>query len=151
MSADLPADVVRRLHTHEDVQVRRIVARRADTPGEVLERLVGEHGESRKHGPGITRHPNFPPDAFIRLAGNEDPRRRALAANGPDLPTGTLTALARDAEAFVRCAAARHRRLPVPVLDTLLADDSPDVAQAAAANPVLPADRMRALLDRAGL
>ncbi|MGC7094034.1 hypothetical protein ACPZ19_05175 [Amycolatopsis lurida] len=150
-SADLPTDVVRRLHAHEDVQVRRIVAARADTPGDVLERLVSEHGEHPKFRPRITEHPNFPPEAFTRLATNDDARRRVLAAAGADLPTEVITALACDPDAFVRSAAARHRRIPVLVLDTLLTDGSPDVAKAAGANPALPVDRMRALLDRAGL
>lgn len=150
-SADLPADVVRRLHTHEDVQVRRIVAGRADTPGDVLERLVSEHGESPKYRPGETEHPNFPSEAFVRLATAEDSRRRSLAAQGPDLPPDVITALARDTDAFVRAAAARHRRIPVPVLETLLTDDDPAVAKASGANPALPVDRMLALLDRAGL
>ncbi len=150
-SDDLPADVVRRLHSHEDVRVRHIVAQRADTPGDVLERLVDEHGESLKHRWGHTKHPNFPPDAFPRLATAENPGRRVLAARGPDLPTDVITALARDTEASVRAAAARHRRIPVPVLETLLTDDDPVVVEAAGANPVLPIDRMRALLDRAGL
>jgi hypothetical protein len=150
-SADLPADVVRRLHAHEDVRVRHIVAKRADTPGDVLERLVDEHGESLKHRWGHTEHPNFPPDAFIRLVTAENPSRRVLAARGPDLPADVIAALARDTEAFVRAAAARHRRIPVPVLETLLTDDDPEVVEAAGMNPALPVDRMRALLDRAGL
>jgi hypothetical protein len=150
-SADLPADVVRRLHAHEDVRVRHIVAKRADTPGDVLECLVDEHGENLKHRWGHTEHPNFPPDAFIRLATAENPSRRVLAAGGPDLPADVITALARDTKAFVRAAAARHRRIPVPVLETLLTDDAPEVVEAAGANPALPVDRMRALLDQAGL
>ncbi|MFI6024701.1 hypothetical protein [Amycolatopsis magusensis] len=147
LSADLPADVVRRLHTHEDVQVRRIVAHRPDTPGDVLERLVSEHGEHPKYRPRITEHPNFPPEAFTRLATSDNARLRVLAAEGPDL----IAALAGDTEPLVRSAAARHPRIPVPMLDTLLTDESPDVAKAAAANPALPVDRMYALLDRAGL
>jgi hypothetical protein len=113
-SADLPTEVVRRLHAHEDVEVRRIVARRADTPGEVLERLVSEHGESSKDPAGHMKHPNFPPEAFVRLAKADDPRRRVLAAEGPDV----IATLARDTAAFVRAAAARHRRIPPPLLET---------------------------------
>ncbi len=150
-SADLPADVVRRLYTHEDVQVRRIAAHRADTPGDVLERLVSEHGESPKEQPGPTKHPNFPPEAFIRLAKANDPRHRALAAESPDLPAEVIADLAQDTATFVRAAAARHHRVPLPVLETLLADDDAGVAEAAAANPALPAEQMRALLGRAGL
>ncbi|MCR6488695.1 hypothetical protein M8542_38290 [Amycolatopsis sp. OK19-0408] len=149
-SPDLPAAVVRRLHEHEDVEVRRIVAWRPDTPGEVLEGLVSEHGESPRRRPGLTKHPNFPPEGFVRLAGADDSRRRALAAEGPDLPEAVLAALARDPVVSVRAAAARHRRVPVAALEVLLSD-SAKVAEAAAANPALPADRMRALLDEAGL
>ncbi|MEV5720515.1 hypothetical protein AB0L41_42140 [Amycolatopsis mediterranei] len=149
-SADLPADVVRRLHAHEDVQVRHIVALRADTPGEVLERLVAEHGEGFRHR-GHTEHPNFPPEAFVRLATAENPSRRALAAKGPDLPADVIAVLARDTEAVVRAAAARHSRIPVRVLETLLTDNDQKVIEAAGTNPALPVDRMRALLDRAGL
>ncbi len=150
-SADLPADVVRRLHTHEDVTVRRIVARRPDTPADVLERLVSEHGESPKERPGHTEHPNFPTEAFAGLAKADDPRRRVLATEDTDLPAELIAALAQDTEAFVRAAAARHRRIPLPLLEILLTDDSLEVVKAAGANPALPADRMRALLDRAGL
>ncbi len=150
-STDLPADVVRRLYTHDDVRVRHIVAGRADTPGDVLERLVHEHGEGLKHRWGHTEHSNFPPEAFVRLATAEDSSRRVLAAKGPDLPADVIAILARDTEAHVRAAAARHRRVPVRVLESLLIDDSPEVVEAAAANPVLPADRMHALLDQAGL
>ncbi|MCS7477720.1 hypothetical protein ACFFQW_47125 [Umezawaea endophytica] len=151
MSADLPEDVVRRLHSHEDVQVRRTVAQRSDTPGAVLEALVAEHGEALKHRPLLVEHPNFPPEAFTRLAVAENPRRRSLAARGPDLPADVLTALARDTDASVRGAVARHRNLPVPVLLTLLADEDQEVAEAASTNPALPSDAMRDLLDRAGL
>lgn len=150
-SADLPTDVVQRLYTHEDPAVQRIVARRADTPGDVLERLVSEHGESAKDQPDLTEHPNFPPEAFVRLAKAGDPRRRVLAAKGPDLPAEVLASLARDTAAFVRAAAARHRRITPSLVETLLTDDSLDVAEAAGANPALPVGRMRALLDQAGL
>ncbi|WP_410643998.1 hypothetical protein [Amycolatopsis sp. lyj-346] len=62
-----------------------------------------------------------------------------------------IAVLTRDTEALVRAAAARHRRVPVRVLETLLTDDDQKVVEAAGANPALPVDRMRALLDRAGL
>ena len=150
-SADLPAEVVRRLHAHEDVNVRRLVARRRDTPPEVLERLVTEHGEVWHIEPLLVEHPNFPPEAFIRLATAENPHRRAIAVQGPDLPADVAAALAADPVAFVRAAAARHRNIPVAALETLLADDDHTVVEAAGANPALPVELMRELLDRAGL
>ncbi|MEV6605015.1 hypothetical protein [Kutzneria sp. NPDC051319] len=150
-SPDLPPEVVRRLHTHEDVDVRRVVARRDDTPPEVLERLVTEHGEVWHRRPLIVEHPNFPPAAFIRLAANESPRRRVIAVHGPDLPADVVAALAADPIASVRAGAARHRNIPVAAWETLLADDDPEVVEAAGANPALPVELMRDLLDRAGL
>jgi hypothetical protein len=90
-SGDLPADVAARLDADDDLRIRRTVARRADVPGDVLERLVREHGVSVKGRPMLVEHPNYPKDAFARLATSPDPARRALALQG-DLPADLVAA-----------------------------------------------------------
>lgn len=150
-SRDLPPDVVAQLDADEDIEIRRTVARRADVPAAVLERLVLDHGESPKFRPLLVEHPNFPPEAFIRLATNPHPDRRSLALHNADLPTDIVATLAEDTAAFVRKAAAGHPRIPVACLQALLEDDDLEVVEAAGAAPALPRTVMVRLLNEAGL
>ncbi|MFI6097729.1 hypothetical protein ACIA8G_19390 [Lentzea sp. NPDC051213] len=150
-SPDLPPEVVAALHNDKNVGIRRLVAHRPDTPGEVLERLVAQHGEHLKHRPLIVEHPNFPPEAFIRFASHSDPRRRSIAPAGPELPLEILTRLATDPDSHVRAGVAGHLKTPPEILRALVEDRDPDVCATAGANPGLPPQLMLDLLDKAGL
>ncbi|WP_125798808.1 hypothetical protein [Amycolatopsis sp. WAC 01416] len=150
-SPDLPPEVVAALHDDKDVGIRRLVARRPDTPGEVLERLVAQHGEHPKHRPLIVEHSNFPPEAFIRFASHSDPRRRSIALKGPDLPLEILAELATDPDGHVREGVAGHLKTPPEILRALIEDRDLGVCAAAGANPSLPRQVMLDLLGKAGL
>ncbi|ANN21833.1 hypothetical protein SD37_17030 [Amycolatopsis orientalis] len=150
-SPDLPPEVVAALHDDKDVGIRRLVAHRPDTPGDVLERLVAQHGEHPKHRPLIVDHPNFPPEAFIRFATHSDPRRRSIALKGPDLPLEILAELATDPDDQVRADVAGHLKTPPEILRALIEDRDLSVCAAAGANPRLPRQVMLDLLGKAGL
>ncbi|MCW2914273.1 MAG: hypothetical protein JWN52_2341 [Actinomycetia bacterium] len=144
----LPIETVMRLLKDPDIQVRRIAARGAtNVPGQELERLVREHGEDPSVSPRLVEHPNFPPQAFPRLAQADQAHLRGLALHSDDLPAALVDALATDPEPSVRCAAAQHRNLSASCLPTLLTDDDPQVVEAAGAAPAFPIPWMHQLLD----
>ncbi|SEG53005.1 Leucine rich repeat variant [Thermomonospora echinospora] len=116
-------------------------------PGEELERLVCEHGEDFSVSPLLVEHPNFPPQAFLRLAESDEPSIRHLALKNDDLPATLVSVLAVDPAPHVRRAAAEHRNLPVSCLPALLTDDDLQVVEAAGAAPAFPTPWMHQLLD----
>ncbi|MEE6263579.1 hypothetical protein [Plantactinospora sonchi] len=150
-SRDLPPEAWRRLDADPDWRVRRYAATRPDTPPEVLERLVREHGDGGPIRPRLVEHPNFPATAFARFAEHPEPRVRCLALAGPDLAPEVLNRLTADPEPSVRRAAAGHRGLHPARVAELLADEDDEVVRAAAAHPALPAARAHRILDEAGL
>ncbi|MET8830393.1 hypothetical protein ABZX40_33450 [Streptomyces sp. NPDC004610] len=145
-SDGLPGDAVLRLLRDPDPQVQRIAALRAVSPppGE-LERVVREHGDHRKIRPGILGRPDFPPEAFPRLASSpRAPLRAAAAATA--LAPHLLERLAADCEPPVRAAAAGNPGLPPHCLARLLTDEAPGVPEAAGTSACLPVEWMNALV-----
>lgn len=150
-SRDLPDEAWQRLDDDADVFVRRVAARRPDTPPQVLLRLVSAHGDVSHVRPMLVDHPNFPRRALSGFVDESDPRVRILALRDPDLPVPQLWRLAESDEDFLRAGAARHPNVTVELLELLLADPAPNVAEASAANPVLPRGRMSRIITEAGL
>ncbi|CAL9376692.1 hypothetical protein SUDANB121_00979 [Nocardiopsis dassonvillei] len=146
---DLPEEAWRRLDDDPDPQVRRIAARRPDTPPDVLERLVREHGDARRPRPLLVDHPNFPRHALRTFVDDPDPRVRRLALHDPELPARDLERLAADPS--LCSGVAEHPNVTDALLDRLLSDPDHNVADNAAANPALPLDRMYRILAAAGL
>lgn len=146
---DLPPDAVTKLHGDRDPDVRRCIARRADTPGHILERVVRECGENPKLRPLLVDHPNFPRAALAAYAEEAEPRLSALACRDPSLPAAVVARLSRDEDDHVRTCTAGHPNIPIPDLMRLLGDDNLNLVEAAAASPALPVTLMDQLADRA--
>lgn len=150
-SRDLPPEAYARLDADPVARVRSASAHRPDAPPPALERMLREHGDSRKVKWRWTDHPNFPTDALRTYADHPDERVRGYALRDPALPPATVARLAADPSAAVRRAAAGCPTLPAEILTALLADPDPAVGALAAAHPRLPVPSMHGLLDRAGL
>lgn len=150
-SPDLPQHAIDRLLADPDPNVRLIVAKRYDVPGDVLERLVHDHGDIMHILPLLVERPTFPPAAFARFATSDLARLRLLALLGKDLPAAFVAELAADPEKHIRQAAAEHPNLPAHCLPTLLTADELGIAEAAATAPSMPLGWTYRLLDQAGL
>ncbi|WP_207709556.1 hypothetical protein [Actinomadura macrotermitis] len=149
--SDLPEEAWRRLDNDPVVSVRRAAARRPDTPPEVLERLVRDHGDVVNIAPGLVEHPNFPRHRLRTFIDEPNPRVRYSALADPELPVAALQRLAADAEDSVRRGAARHPNITDALLEQLLSDPDPNVVDDAAANPVLHPTWMYRILNDADL
>jgi hypothetical protein len=150
-SRDLPPEAYARLDADPVHRVRSAAAKRPDAPPALVERILREHGDSRKSRWRWTDHPNFPTEVLHTYADHPDERVRSYAPRDPNLPPETLARLATDASAVVRRAVAAGPGSPAEILTVLLTDPEPSVAAQAAANPRLSVTSMRSLLDRAGL
>ncbi|MDX2701778.1 hypothetical protein PV350_02845 [Streptomyces sp. PA03-6a] len=148
---DLPEEAWQRLDDDPDLNVRRIAARRPDTPPEVLERLVRAHGDEFRVRPPLVEHPHFPRHTLRTFADEPDARVRYVALQDPELPRPLLERLAAAEESFLRQAVARHPNITDALLERLLRDPDPEVVHRAAANPVLRPERMHRILADAGL
>jgi hypothetical protein len=139
---DLPAEAIARLRHDPDPGVRQRIARRSDTPGDFLEKVVRECGENWKCRPLLVDHPNFPTAAFLRFADESNPQLRRVACRDPLLPAAVVMRLSRDEDRWVRITAAGHANMPAEEVVHLLGDADLDVVEAAAASPALPPDAM---------
>ncbi|MEU4096329.1 hypothetical protein [Streptomyces sp. NPDC026673] len=148
---DLPEEAWRRLDDDPDLTVRRMAARRPDTPPDVLERLVRADGDEFRARPPLVEHPNFPRHTLRTFVDEPNARVRYVALRDPDLPVPALQRLAAAEETFLRRGVARHPTITDGLLERLLSDPEPEVAHAAAANPALRPARMRRILSDAGL
>ncbi|MFJ9945288.1 hypothetical protein [Streptomyces erythrochromogenes] len=142
----LPADLVARLaqDPHEEVRHRLASWHPLAPPGTVLAAFVARP----RQRPHLLMQSRLPRTGLSRLLDHQDPEVRALAAADPTLrqpPVELLT----DPDDRVRRAAAANPRFTGDALEALLHD--PATAEGAAANPGLPAARLHALLDLAGL
>ncbi|WP_405428344.1 hypothetical protein [Streptomyces erythrochromogenes] len=142
----LPAELVARLaqDPHEEVR-HRLASWHPLAPAETVLAAFVARPRQRPH---LLTQSRLPRTGLSRLLDHEDPEVRALAAADPTLrqpPVGLLT----DPDDRVRRAAAANPRFTGDVLEVLLHD--PATAEGAAANPGLPAARLHALLDLAGL
>jgi hypothetical protein len=144
---DLSPEAIARLQHDPAPGVRRTIARRPDTPGDFLERVVRECGEDWGCRPLLVEHPNFPAAAFLRFADELEPQLRALACRSSLLPAHVVERLSRDEDRWVRITAAGHANLPAEEVVRLLGDTDLDVVEAAARSPALPPDAMRHLVD----
>ncbi|WP_260609832.1 hypothetical protein [Streptomyces sp. WAC06614] len=142
----LPAGLVARLAEDPDDEVRHRLAchHPSAPPATVLDTFVARP----RQRPHLLAQSRLPRTGLAHLLGHEDPQVRAWAAGDPSLGRAPVALLA-DPDAHVRRAAAANPLFTGAVLDALLQD--PATAQGAAANPGLPAVRLHALLDRAGL
>jgi hypothetical protein len=145
--SDLPEEAIARLQYDPDPGVRRTIARRRDTPGDLLETVVRECGEDWGCRPLLVEHPNFPTAAFLRFADESKPQLRALACRDPVLPAAIVARLARDDDRWVRITAASHANLPAEDVIRLLGDEDLDIVEAAAASPALPPDAMDEIVE----
>ncbi|MFF7209146.1 hypothetical protein ACFZAU_01255 [Streptomyces sp. NPDC008238] len=137
----LPADLVARLASDEDLGVRVLLAQNhPEAPAELLLSAFLEYtGHEREN---LLTRPGFPTAGLARFARHEDPAVRALAARDPAAGAGTVDRLTRDPDPGVREAGARHPNLPAARLAELL--DDVELAHHAAANPALaPAVMLR--------
>jgi hypothetical protein len=132
---DLPQEAIARLQHDPAPGVRRTIARRPNTSGECLERVVRECGEDWGCRPLLVEHPNFPTAAFLRFADESEPQLRALACCSPLLPAHVVARLSRDEDRWVRITAAGHANLPAEEVVRLLGDTDLDVVEAAAGLP----------------
>ncbi|HYN94292.1 MAG TPA: HEAT repeat domain-containing protein [Pilimelia sp.] len=150
-SADLPQHAINRLLADPDVQVRRILAKTHDVPGDALEGLVRDHGDSMHLLPLLVERPTFPRSAFADFAVSDQTRLRRLALHDKQLPAHLVGRLAVDSDPYIRRAAAEHPNLPDRCLATLLTDSDLNVAEATGAAPGLPREWVHQLLALAGL
>ncbi|MCF2529045.1 hypothetical protein [Yinghuangia soli] len=153
-TADLPPGAFARVLHDRAPEVQRVAALYAESiRPEELERIVAAHGDMdlAKFTEGIQTRPDFPADAYPRLAASENEMVRARAA-GRDLPAALLESLIADPEPFVREAAAANPGLPAHRLPGLLTGEpTPFIAVAVGMSPNLPVDWMTALLAAEGL
>ncbi|MGW6919262.1 hypothetical protein ACWGB8_36420 [Kitasatospora sp. NPDC054939] len=141
----LPADLVARLAADPDDEVRhRLASWHPLAPAETVLAAFVARPQQRPH---LLTGPTLPRTGLAHLLDHPDPEVRALAAADPtgQAPLQQLT----DPDELVRRTAAANPLIRRDALDGLLQD--PATAQGAAANPGLPAARLHALLDSAGL
>lgn len=142
----LPRELVDRLAEDPDPHVRHLLAYNHPLapPMTVLDAFVA----TPRQRPYLLTLSRLPRTGLQHLVNHADPEVRRLAAADPTLdrpPVHLLT----DTDADVRRAAAANPLLPLDLIETLL--DDPGTAEGAAANPSLSRERLRELVDRAGL
>ncbi|MFJ9936903.1 hypothetical protein ACIRSJ_27735 [Streptomyces virginiae] len=142
----LPADLVARLaqDPHEEVRHRLAVRHPLAPAATVLAAFVARPRQRAY----LFAQSRVPRTGLSHLLDHEDPEVRALAAADPTLGRAPVELLT-DPDDRVRRAAAANPLFTGEALEALLHD--PATAEGAAANPGLPAPRLHALLDRAGL
>ena len=99
-------------------EVRATLARRADLPDELLERMAGDrHPAVREAVAGALR---LSDEALSRLAFDREESVRLAVARNRNAPPTALEVLAANSSAQIRLLVAEHRRASEPVLLRLL-------------------------------
>jgi hypothetical protein len=146
-------DLLVRLSTDSDHDVRQSVARNVATPAHVVERLSAD--ESAPVRRAALERPELGADTVSRLLRDDDADVRAAALGHPscpahladeqraldegdDLPSSVLRAAAAGGAMQRRLAVARHPKVTVKILTALAKDDYWQVREAVAANPNAP-------------
>ncbi|MFD4371987.1 hypothetical protein [Streptomyces sp. NPDC058486] len=143
----LPAALVGPLAEDPDPEVRhRLACHHPLAPPETVLATFVARPRQRAH---LLTLPGMPRTGLRHLLDHEDPEVRALAAADPGLDPASVRLLT-DPDARVRRAAAAAPALRDEAVLAALLDD-PATAEGAAANPNLPARRLHALLDLAGV
>ncbi|MFD9792517.1 hypothetical protein ACFWXK_16375 [Streptomyces sp. NPDC059070] len=143
----LPADLVERLSTDDDLGVRVLLAQNHPSASAslLLSAFLEYRGHERAH---LTTRPNFPTTGLAAFADHEDREVRALAARDPHTTPEAAHRLTHDPDPAVRAALTRHPNLPPTRLTELLDDE--ELAHHAAANPALEPGLLLGLVEMGG-
>jgi len=162
------AELLRKLATDKDTDLRKIAACNPATPTKLLLALARDKSERVRqelaYNSGaplevlaiLTKDKNWyvrrevaryakVPQVLAILAEDSDANVRQALAWNPNVPTDLLCRLAEDNSAMVRAAAAWHPRIPLKVLLQLAQDKHEDVRAKAASNKKLPTEVLKRL------
>ena len=142
-----PVDVLIKLSTDKDSNVRRGVARNPNTPIDILEKLSSDK-ESDVRG-GVAQNLNTPVDILVQLSTDEDSWVRMYVAQNRHTPVDVLVKLSTDGDSWVRRYVARNPNTPVDILVQLSTDKNSDVQKGVAQNPNTPVDILEKLSTNA--
>jgi hypothetical protein len=143
-----PVERLTELGGHEDMLVRRAVARNPSVTDAMLLELLGD--ESWEVRTVAAHHPRAPKDKALELvmalANSDEAGQRALAARSPITPVDTLVKLVGDTDSETRSNAAKNPRTPREVARGRLADPEPCVVMGALCHPSVSREERRAFM-----
>lgn len=134
--AGLSSDQIHALCAAADPAVRQGLARRPDTPREVLGTLATDPDAGVQSE--VAGNPNTPVGVLRNLAGDPGEFVRSNVGGNSTTPVEVLRALATDPDEFVRCGVAGNPNTPVEVLAALATDPDLLVRFDMACNPMAP-------------
>jgi len=131
-----PVEVLAKLSTDENEDVRESVAWNPNTPAEVLIKLSTDENEDVRKP--VAWNPNTPVEVLAKLSTDENEDVRESVASNPNTPVEVLAKLSTDENEDVRRPVARNINTPVEVLAKLSNDADTKVISALVGNPRTP-------------